>query len=48
MPITRRDLLLGATGLAAGAGLIGAAPALAQATMPSFKPEEGASLRVLR
>lgn len=51
MTISRRDLLLGATGLAAGAagaGLVGVRPSFAQAEMPAFKPEQGASLRVLR
>jgi multiple sugar transport system substrate-binding protein len=53
MSISRRNLLLGATGLAAGAAgakLVGAtpSPAFAQASMPTFKPEQGASLRVLR
>jgi multiple sugar transport system substrate-binding protein len=51
MSISRRDLLLGTAGLAAGAagaGLTAPNPASAQASMPSFKPEPGASLRVLR
>jgi multiple sugar transport system substrate-binding protein len=50
MSISRRDLLLGATGLAAGASLVGARPVFAQAAAPgpTFKPESGASLRVLR
>ncbi|MGO4337923.1 ABC transporter substrate-binding protein [Labrys sp. KB_33_2] len=50
MTINRRDLLTASAGLAAAAGLgrLGVAPAFAQAAEPSYKPEEGASLRVLR
>ena len=51
MTLSRRDLLLGTAGVAAGAAgaqLIGAAPAFAQGTTPAFKPEAGATLRVLR
>jgi multiple sugar transport system substrate-binding protein len=50
MTVSRRDLLLGTAGLAGAAGLqhLGGAPAFAQAAAPSFKPEPGASLRVLR
>jgi multiple sugar transport system substrate-binding protein len=50
MSINRRDLLAASAGLAAAAGLgkFGVAPAFAQAAEPSYKPEEGASLRVLR
>ena len=51
MSLSRRDLLLGTAGLAAGtagAGLLGAGPAFAQAAAPQFKPEQGATLRVLR
>lgn len=52
MSISRRDLLLGATGLA-GAGLVGGGlgglrPAFAQAAEPTYTPEPGATLRVLR
>ena len=47
MTFNRRDLL--ATGVAAGAlPLLGATPGFAQGAAPSFKPEQGASLRVLR
>ena len=46
MSITRRDLLAGTAGLA-GASLLGQAPAFAQGA-PKYKPEAGASLRVLR
>ena len=48
--LTRRHLLAGTAGLA-GAGLIGPRAGLAQgaaAAMPTFKPEPGATLRVLR
>jgi multiple sugar transport system substrate-binding protein len=51
MTLSRRNLLLGTAGLAAGAAgsrILGSAPAFAQASAPSFKPESGASLRVLR
>ena len=51
MSLSRRDLLLGTAGLAAGtagAGLLGAGPAFAQAAAPQYKPEQGATLRVLR
>jgi multiple sugar transport system substrate-binding protein len=50
MTVSRRDILLGSAGLAGAAGLhgLGAAPASAQGAAPSFKPEQGASLRVLR
>ena len=51
MTISRRDLLLGTAGLAAGtagAHLLSGTPAFAQGAAPSFKPEPGASLRVLR
>ena len=50
MTISRRDLL---AGIAAGAAVtpfispFGGGPALAQAE-PAYKPEDGASLRVLR
>ncbi|HST93603.1 MAG TPA: extracellular solute-binding protein [Microvirga sp.] len=50
MTVSRRDLLLGTAGLAAGAAggrLLGSGPALAQGA-PAYKPEPGASLRVLR
>jgi multiple sugar transport system substrate-binding protein len=50
MTISRRDLLLASAGLAAGAaapGLIAPGAALAQ-SMPTYEPEKGASLRVLR
>jgi multiple sugar transport system substrate-binding protein len=43
--VTRRDLMAGAAGLAAGAAL-GLGRAAAQA--PTYTPEEGASLRLLR
>lgn len=50
MTLSRRDLLMGGAGLAGAAALPGfSAPAFAQgAAMPEFKPEPGASLRVLR
>ncbi len=48
MSLSRRDLLLGTAGLAAGSGLLGAGPAFAQGAAPQFKPEQGATLRVLR
>ena len=47
MTLSRRDLLLGTAGVA-GAHLLGGTPAFAQGAAPSFKPEQGASLRVLR
>jgi len=50
MTISRRDLLLGGAGLAAGAAgmsLLGSGPARAQSAL-KFTPEPGASLRVLR
>ena len=50
MTFSRRDILLGGAGLTAGAlmpGLRGG-PALAQASVPTFKPEPGATLRMLR
>src|SRR5215210_2165558 len=48
MTMTRRDLIATTVGLA-GAGLVGAAPSFAQeGTTPTFKPEPGAELRVLR
>jgi multiple sugar transport system substrate-binding protein len=49
MTINRRDLLLASAGVAAGAaglGLINGTPAFAQT--PDYKPEPGASLRLLR
>ncbi|HRX35164.1 MAG TPA: ABC transporter substrate-binding protein [Aestuariivirga sp.] len=49
MTINRRDLLMASAGLVAGAtglGLPGTMPAFAQE--PSYTPEEGASLRLLR
>jgi multiple sugar transport system substrate-binding protein len=49
MTINRRDLLMASAGLMAGAtglGIPGAAPAWAQE--PSYTPESGASLRLLR
>ncbi len=50
MTVSRRDLLLGTAGLAGAAGLqhLAGTPAFAQGAAPSFKPEPGASLRVLR
>jgi ABC-type sugar transport system, periplasmic component len=50
MTVSRRDLLLGSAGLAAGAAgmsMLGSLPARAQSAM-KFTPEQGASLRVLR
>ncbi|MBB4019724.1 multiple sugar transport system substrate-binding protein [Chelatococcus caeni] len=50
MTVSRRDLLLGSAGLAAGAAgmsMLGSVPARAQSAM-KFTPEQGASLRVLR
>jgi multiple sugar transport system substrate-binding protein len=50
MTVSRRDLLLGASGLAAGASMLpllgSTTPAFAQA--PKYTPEPGATLRVLR
>ncbi|TCN29351.1 ABC transporter substrate-binding protein [Sinorhizobium americanum] len=46
MPIKRRDFLAASAALAGAAGL-GIRPSFAQAE-PSYKPEEGASLRLLR
>lgn len=49
MTMNRRDLLMASAGLAAGAaglGLAGSRPAFAQE--PSYTPESGASLRLLR
>ncbi|MCG5477386.1 MAG: ABC transporter substrate-binding protein, partial [Sinorhizobium fredii] len=50
MPIKRRDFLAGSAALAGVAGLspLGIRPSFAQAAEPSYKPEEGASLRLLR
>lgn len=50
MTISRRDLLMTGAGLAGAAALPGlTVPAFAQgAAMPEFKPEPGASLRMLR
>lgn len=50
MTINRRDLLTASAGLAAAAGFgrFGIGPAFAQGAEPAYKPEEGASLRVLR
>lgn len=51
MTINRRTLLQGTAGLAASAafgGMLGNGRAFAQGAMPNFKPEEGASLRLLR
>src|SRR5215203_7160651 len=50
MTLSRRDILLRGAGLTAGAlmpGLRGG-PVLAQASAPTFKPEPGATLRMLR
>ncbi|MEJ1160924.1 ABC transporter substrate-binding protein [Prosthecomicrobium sp. N25] len=47
MSVTRRDLLAGAAAGAAGLPLLGSLPALGQAA-PTFTPEKGASLRLLR
>lgn len=49
MPIKRRDFLAGSAALAGMAGLspLGVRPSFAQAE-PSYTPEEGASLRLLR
>ena len=46
MKISRRDLMAGAAGFAGAAGV--GLPAFAQAAEPQYKPEAGASLRVLR
>ncbi len=50
MPIKRREFLAGSAALAGVAGLspLGIRPSFAQAAEPSYKPEEGASLRLLR
>ena len=51
MSISRRDLLKTGAGLAigvAGAGLLGANPARAQAPTLKYEPEKGAQLRLLR
>ncbi|WP_285294151.1 ABC transporter substrate-binding protein [Aureimonas altamirensis] len=51
MKITRRNVLAGTAGIAAGAALggrFGIGNAFAQAAEPTFTPEAGASLRVLR
>ena len=45
--ITRRHLMAGAAGLAA-AGALGAAARLRAVGVPTYTPEEGASLRLLR
>jgi multiple sugar transport system substrate-binding protein len=49
MTISRRDVLLGGAGLAAGSlasPFLGSVPAFAQ--VPKIEPEPGASLRLLR
>ena len=49
MKMNRRDLLLtGAAGLAATSPFLGGTATFAQAAEPSYKPEQGAELRVLR
>jgi len=51
MKFTRRDLMRTTAGLAAGVAgsrLLGGTPAFAQAAEPTYTPEAGASLRVLR
>jgi multiple sugar transport system substrate-binding protein len=51
MTPSRRDLLIGTATVAVGgasAPLLGSLPAFAQAAEPQYKPEQGASLRVLR
>lgn len=51
MKFTRRDVIRTTAGLAAGAAgsrLLGSSPAFAQAAEPTYTPEAGASLRVLR
>jgi multiple sugar transport system substrate-binding protein len=50
MTLSRRDILLGSAGFAAGAMTPPwrSGPAFAQAPAPTFKPEPGATLRVLR
>src|SRR5690606_7110201 len=51
MKFTRRDVIRTSAGLAAGVAgsrLLGSGPAFAQAAEPTYTPEEGASLRVLR
>ena len=47
MSINRRQLLAGAAGIAA-AGALGTPRAFAQGGIPTYTPEEGASLRLLR
>ncbi|MDI4655094.1 ABC transporter substrate-binding protein [Xanthobacter autotrophicus] len=50
MTLSRRDVLMGGAGLAAGSmalPFLGGTPALGQ-SMPKFEPEPGASLRLLR
>ncbi|RYE76061.1 MAG: carbohydrate ABC transporter substrate-binding protein, partial [Hyphomicrobiales bacterium] len=49
--IDRRKLLVASAGLVAGTALggrFGVGRAFAQGAMPAYKPEEGASLRLLR
>ena len=51
MKLTRRNVLAGTAGIAAGAALggrFGINNAFAQAAEPTYTPEAGASLRVLR
>lgn len=51
MKFTRRDVIRTTAGLAAGVAgsrLLGATPAMAQVAEPSYTPEPGASLRMLR
>jgi multiple sugar transport system substrate-binding protein len=48
MTLSRRDLLIGTATAAAGAPLLGSLPAFAQSAEPQYKPEQGATLRVLR
>src|SRR3954465_8008657 len=51
MTLSRRDLLLGTAGIAAGVAgtqLSVFGTAFAQSAAPQYKPEQGASLRVLR
>lgn len=51
MKFTRRDLIRTTAGAAvgvAGARMLGASPVFAQAAAPTYTPEEGATLRVLR
>jgi len=47
MTFKRRDFLA-ASAAAAGMGALGVRPSFAQASEPNYKPEEGASLRLLR